>query len=284
MKRANALLFVLGLWLGILGLGTAMPLPALAQSASQAGIQFPALTGRVVDTADILTPQQEAELTQKLAVLEQQTTDQLVVVTLPSLNDYDIADYGYQLGRHWGIGQKGTDNGALLIVAPTDRKVRIEVGYGLEGILTDAFSALTIQNYILPPFREGDYYSGINAGVDQISYQLTLDPEEAKARAAEMAVQAEEGGSGAGILIIIIGVFGVIFVIGSVVGAASAGSGRRMQGAADGAGAVLWTTAQIIAAIASSSGSGGGRGGGGGGGGFGGGGGGFGGGGASGGW
>ncbi|WP_312136849.1 TPM domain-containing protein [Brevundimonas sp.] len=274
MKRAIALLFVLGLWLG-----TALPLPALAQT----GIQFPALTGRVVDNADILTPQQEAELTQKLAILEQQTTDQLVVVTLPSLNDYDIADYGYQLGRHWGIGQKEANNGALLIVAPNERKVRVEVGYGLEGILTDAFSALTIQNFILPPFREGDYYSGINAGVDQISYQLTLDPEEAAARAAEMATQVEEGGSGAGILIIIIGVFGVIFVIGSVVGAASAGSGRRMQGAADGAGAVLWTTAQIIAAIASSSGSGGGRGGGGGGG-FGGGGGGFGGGGASGGW
>ncbi len=274
MKRAIALLFVLGLWLG-----TALPLPALAQT----GIQFPALTGRVVDNADILTPQQEAELTQKLAILEQQTTDQLVVVTLPSLNDYDIADYGYQLGRYWGIGQKEANNGALLIVAPNERKVRVEVGYGLEGILTDAFSALTIQNFILPPFREGDYYSGINAGVDQISYQLTLDPEEAAARAAEMATQVEEGGSGAGILIIIIGVFGVIFVIGSVVGAASAGSGRRMQGAADGAGAVLWTTAQIIAAIASSSGSGGGRGGGGGGG-FGGGGGGFGGGGASGGW
>lgn len=274
MKRAIALLFVLGLWLG-----TALPLPALAQT----GIQFPALTGRVVDNADILTPQQEAELTQKLAILEQQTTDQLVVVTLPSLNDYDIADYGYQLGRHWGIGQKEANNGVLLIVAPNERKVRVEVGYGLEGILTDAFSALTIQNFILPPFREGDYYSGINAGVDQISYQLTLDPEEAAARAAEMATQVEEGGSGAGILIIIIGVFGVIFVIGSVVGAASAGNGRRMQGAADGAGAVLWTTAQIIAAIASSSGSGGGRGGGGGGG-FGGGGGGFGGGGASGGW
>lgn len=274
MKRAIALLFVLGLWLG-----TALPLPALAQT----GIQFPALTGRVVDNADILTPQQEAELTQKLAILEQQTTDQLVVVTLSSLNDYDIADYGYQLGRHWGIGQKEANNGALLIVAPNERKVRVEVGYGLEGVLTDAFSALTIQNFILPPFREGDYYSGISAGVDQISYQLTLDPEEATARAAEMATQVEEGGSGAGILIIIIGVFGVIFVIGSVVGAASAGNGRRMQGAADGAGAVLWTTAQIIAAIASSSGSGGGRGGGGGGG-FGGGGGGFGGGGASGGW
>lgn len=277
MKRVAALLLAIGLWVGTLGLGAALPLPALAQS----NIQFPALTGRVVDNADILTPQQEAELTQKLAILEQQTTDQLVVVTLATLNDYDIADYGYQLGRHWGIGQKEANNGALLIVAPNDRKVRIEVGYGLEGILTDAFSALTIQNHILPSFRNGDYYSGINAGVDQLVYQMTLDPEEAAARAAEMASQVEESGSGAGIIIIVIAIFGTIFVVGTVVGAASAGSGRRMQGAADGAGAVLWTTAQIISAIASSSGRGGGGSGGGG---FGGGGGGFGGGGASGGW
>ena len=260
----------MGLWLG-----SALPLPALAQSK----IEFPALTGRVVDNADILTPEQEAVLTQKLAVLEQQTTDQLVVVTLPSLNDYDIAEYGYQLGRHWGIGQKEANNGALLIVAPTDRKVRIEVGYGLEGILTDAFSALTIQNYILPPFREGDYFAGIDAGVDQLSYQLTLDPEEAKARAAEMALEAESAFTIGDILIVVIGIFGALFAIGSVVGAASAGSGRRLQGAADGAGAVLWTTAQIISAIASSNGSSSSSGGG-----FGGGGGGFGGGGASGGW
>ena len=281
MKRVAALIFVMGLWFGALGLGVAVPSPALAQTQSQSNIQFPALTGRVVDNADILTPQQEAELTQKLAILEQQTTDQLVVVTLPTLNDYDIADYGYQLGRHWGIGQADANNGALLIVAPNDRKVRIEVGYGLEGILTDAYSALTIQNHILPAFRNGDYYGGINAGVDQLLYQMTLDPEEAKARAEKLAEEYESDGSGVGFILIVIGIFGVIFVVGSVVGAASAGSGRRLQGAADGAGAVLWTTAQIISAIASSSGGGGGGRGGGG---FGGGGGGFGGGGASGGW
>ena len=270
MKRVLTLVFVLGLWLG-----AALPLTAHAQS----NIQFPALTGRVVDNADILSPAQEAELTQKLAQLEQQTTDQLVVVTLPSLNDYDIADYGYQLGRHWGIGQKEANNGALLIVAPNDRKVRIEVGYGLEGVLTDAYSGLTIQNHILPPFRNGDYYSGINAGVDELIYQLTLDPEEAASRAAEMAAETEDG-SGFNFLLIIIGIFGVIFTLATVIGAASAGSGRRLQGAADGAGAVLWTTAQILSIL----GSGGGSGRGGGGGGFGGGGGGFGGGGASGGW
>ena len=185
------------------------------------------------------------------------------MVTLPTLNDYDIADYGYQLGRHWGIGQAQANNGALLIVAPNERKVRIEVGYGLEGILTDAYSALTIQNHILPAFRNGDFYGGINAGVDQLLYQMTLDPEEAKARAEKLAEEYESDGSGVGFILIIIGIFGVIFVIGSVAGAANAGSGRRLQGAADGAGAVLWTTAQILSVIASSGGRGGGGGGGG---------------------
>jgi uncharacterized protein len=101
--------------------------------ATAAAPSFPALTGRVVDEAAVLDQAAEARLTAKLADLEAKTTTQLVVVTLRSLQDYDIADYGYQLGRHWGIGQKGKNNGAMLMVAPTERKVRIEVGYGLEG-------------------------------------------------------------------------------------------------------------------------------------------------------
>lgn len=275
MKRALALLFVLSLWLG-----TALPLPATGQSK----IQFPALTGRVVDGADILTPAEEAALTAKLSSLEQATTDQLVVVTLPTLEGYDIADYGYQLGRHWGIGQKEANNGALLIVAPNDRLVRIETGYGLEGIITDAFASIVIRNDILPAFREGNYYGGIDKGVDALSTQLTLDPEEAAARAAEMQAAAENTDSGfPHILIIAVVIFGVVMALGATAGAARGGRGRRLHGAADGAGAVLWTTAQILAMLANSSdrgGGGGGRGGGG----FGGGGGGFGGGGASGGW
>lgn len=270
MKRAVALLFVLGLWLG-----TALPLPAIAQNVAD----FPPLTGRVVDNAEILTPEQEAQLTSKLQALEGQTTDQLVVVTLPTLGGYDIADYGYRLGRHWGIGQGEANNGILLLVAPNDRMVRIEVGYGLEGVMTDAYSSIIIRNDILPPFREGDYFRGIDAGVNAIATQLTLDPEEAQARAAEMVATQEDDG---GLLIIgiIFLVFGVVTVGGAVAGAAAGGRGRRVSGAVDGAGVVLWTTAQILSSLASSGGGGGGRGGGG----FSGGGGGFGGGGASGGW
>ena len=116
-------------------------------------LTFPQLTGRVVDEAGVLDPAAKAELERKLAEFETKTTGQLVVVTLKSLQGTSIEDYGYQLGRHWGIGQKDKNSGALLIVVPSERKVRIEVGYGLEGQLTDAVSRLIIENAIVPRFR-----------------------------------------------------------------------------------------------------------------------------------
>jgi uncharacterized protein len=134
----------------------------------QAAPDFPVLTGRIVDQANILSAQQQATLTAKLVEHEQKTTNQLVVVTLSSLQDYDIADYGYQLGRYWKIGQKDSNNGVLLIVAPNERKVRIETGYGLEGVLPDVLSHQIIQDHILPHFRNGDSAAGIDAGSQAI--------------------------------------------------------------------------------------------------------------------
>ena len=116
--------------------------------------------------------------------LEAKTTDQFVVVTLKSLQGTSIEDYGYRLGRHWQIGQKDKNNGVLLIVAPNERKVRIEVGYGLEGTLTDAISQLIIQNSILPRFKAGDFPGGIKRGVEDIVQVLSGDAEEYKQRAA----------------------------------------------------------------------------------------------------
>ncbi len=133
-----------------------------------AGPSFPALTDRVVDQAGLLSPATRQQLTAELAAEEQANGNQVAVVTLNSLGGYDIRDYGYQLGRHWGIGQKGKDNGVLLIVAPHERKVSIEVGYGLEGTLTDALSDTIIRNAILPRFRRGDMEGGIVAGVKSI--------------------------------------------------------------------------------------------------------------------
>src|SRR6185369_16100844 len=146
-------------------------------------LDFPALSGWVVDDAGILDEGTRAVLTQKLAAFEAKTTDQLVVVTLKSLQGTSIEDFGVELGRHWQIGQRDKNNGVLLIVAPNERKVRIEVGYGLEGALTDAVSRLIIENAIIPRFRTNDFAGGITRGVDDIISVLTGDAEEWKERA-----------------------------------------------------------------------------------------------------
>ncbi|MCH2553032.1 TPM domain-containing protein [Alloalcanivorax venustensis] len=150
-----------------LRLGALLMLAALALPVSAAP-DFPELSGRVVDNAELLSPAQEQALTERLATEEQQSSNQIVVVTLADLQGYDIADYGVRLGREWGIGQEGTDNGALLLIAPNDRRVRIEVGYGLEGALTDATSSSIIRNDIQPAFRRGDFAGGINAALTSI--------------------------------------------------------------------------------------------------------------------
>jgi uncharacterized protein len=147
-------------------------------AAAPAQPAFPELTGRVVDQAGLLGARDQTELDAALAEFERETTNQLVVATLTSLQGLSIEEYGYQLGRHWGIGQEGKDNGAILIVAPEERDVRIEVGYGLEGELTDARSRLIIENEILPRFRQGDFAAGIKAGVAAMIDTLggTYDP------------------------------------------------------------------------------------------------------------
>jgi uncharacterized protein len=155
----------------------------LASVIAASALTFPQLTGRVVDEAGILDVATRTVLGQKLADFEAKTTGQLVVVTLKSLQGTSIEDYGYQLGRHWGIGPKEKNSGALLIVAPNERKVRIEVGYGLEGNLTDAISRLIIENSILPRFRANDFAGGINRGVDDIIQVLTTGADEFRERA-----------------------------------------------------------------------------------------------------
>src|SRR6201996_5534059 len=165
---------------------------------------FPALTGRVVDDDNILSEQTKEDLIGKLAGLEQKTSRQLVVVTIPSLQGYEISDYGYQLGRAWGIGQKTLNNGILLIVAPTEHKVRIEVGYGLEPIVTDALSEVVIQTQVLPKFRQGDFNGGVQAGADALIQQLSLDQSEAERRAAvasqQLRDQSHDTGGGGGLV------------------------------------------------------------------------------------
>lgn len=155
----------------------ALVAPAIAEP------NYPNLTGRITDQVGLLTAADKAEIESQLASLEQTSTDQLAVVTVKSLEGYSIEDYGVGLARKWGIGQKGKDNGILLIVAPNDRKVRIEVGRRLEPMMTDTMSALIIENAILPKFRRGDFAGGIKDGVRDIKTVLLGDAEEVKQRA-----------------------------------------------------------------------------------------------------
>ena len=180
--------------------------PALAQT-------YPPLTGRVVDNADLLSPAQEQELTQKLEALQQASSRQLVVATIPDLQGYEIEEYGVGLGRAWGIGQSEANNGIILLVAPNQRKVRIEVGYGLEGIMTDALSNRIIQRQIVPRFRDDDYPGGIMAGADAIIEQLQAPPEAAEQRALAAQDAGGEGGGSSWVpLIFWVAVLGFILI------------------------------------------------------------------------
>lgn len=193
-----------------------------ASASDAAAAPAPALVGRVVDDAGLLDPASSSRLAQMLAAHEKATGQQVVVVTVPSLRGVPIEDFGYQLGRRWGIGEKGKDNGALLIVARDDRKVRIEVGYGLEGTLTDAISSSIINQIILPAFRQGDFNKGIVDGTSTMLKVLSGDPDAVPQR--QVAAQRDGPTS---IPVFVILLFIVIVVISRMGGH---GMGGRRRG------------------------------------------------------
>jgi uncharacterized protein len=218
-RSVATLVGAVALWLGVPGALHAEP-------------TFPTLTGRITDEASLLQAGDRALIEAELAALEAKSTDQLAVVTLNSLQGYTIEDFGYQLGRKWGIGQKGKDNGILLIVAPKEHKVRIEVGRGLEPVMTDALSKLIIENAIVPAFKRGDYPAGISAGVRDIKDVLLGDAEAVKDRARE--TRQGNGLDTWSIILIAIWLCVIIFVIyaiaQSVANAPQAVPGRRRRG------------------------------------------------------
>jgi uncharacterized protein len=139
---------------------------------------FPALTGRIVDQADVISADARRTIEPKLVDLETKSGIQLVVATINSLEGQEIEPYANALFRNWKLGEKTKNNGVLLLVAPKERRVRIEVGYGLEGTLTDALSKVIIANAITPRFKAGDFSDGISRGVDDIITVLTTDASE----------------------------------------------------------------------------------------------------------
>jgi uncharacterized protein len=201
MKTLRALILLLAL----------LVVPQLASAQT-----FPPLSGRVVDAANLLSPAQKQQLEALSTDVGNVAQRQFVVATIPDLQGYPIEDYGYKLGRAWAIGQKDANNGIILIVAPSEHKVRIEVGYGLEPIMTDALSQKIIDEQILPKFRGGDMPGGIVAGAQAIAEQMKAPPEAAEARVKAAAVTpqaARSSGSSSDGFIAIFWIIIVLFIV-----------------------------------------------------------------------
>jgi uncharacterized protein len=264
------------LWLALVGLAS----PVAAQA-------FPPLTGRVVDQAHLLSPEQVADLSSKSEALEAQSGRQLVIATVNSLEGYPIEDYAYRLGRAWKIGSAKENNGVVLVVAPNEHKVSIATGYGAGGFMTDAMSGVIIREAILPHFKQNppDYGGGIQAGANAIIKQMSLPPDQAQKNiaAAEQAQKQRQHRSGGALP----GVFWLLVIGFVALSHFRRGFGRRYRTRGGGISpwVALWGLSELSRGSRGGWGGGGGWSGGGGGfGGFSGGGGSFGGGGASGSW
>jgi uncharacterized protein len=205
---------------------------------AQAELKFPELTGRVVDNAGMIEPAVREQLAQQLNAHEKTTGEQLVVVTLPDLQGADIADFGYQLGRYWGIGQKDKNNGALLIVARDERKLRIEVGYGLEDRLTDAQSSVIIHQVITPAFKAGNFSKGISDGVAAMLVVLGGSPLDEPSTVHESAGNQEGDvvSRHPGFFVLLVMLFILTIFVGQMFGILPSGGGRGGRGGGFGGG------------------------------------------------
>ena len=189
---------------------------------------FPALSGRVVDQAGVMTAESKSDIEAKSKALEDKSGIQLVVATVKSLQGSDIETYANQLFRFWKLGEDKKNNGVLLLVAPAEHKVRIEVGYGLEGTLTDALSSVIISSAIVPRFKSNDFSGGIERGVDGIIAVLTTDAAEWRQKAT---VRADEPSSDINKLFPLLFFALLIFIIWYLIhhadGPGGPGTGRR---------------------------------------------------------
>ncbi len=184
------------------------------QSLEAAEFAFPELTGRVVDEASLLSDQSEKALEAMLADHEKQSGDQVVVVTVSSLGGRTIEEYGVKLGRTWQIGQAKKNNGLIFLIAPNERKVRIETGYGMEAVMTDALSRTIIERVVLPEFRAGRMEEGVLRGAVAILSVLGYDAGGAGAQAGGVKVPAVRNKtSGGGVSVFSLVVLIVMFVL-----------------------------------------------------------------------
>lgn len=199
---------------------------------------FPALTGRVVDQAGALNADQNVILTNRLRDFETNTGHQMAVAIVSSLQGYDIRDFGYQLGRFWALGSKEKNDGVLILVSPSDHKVSIEVGYGLEGDLTDALTSVIINHAMVPKFKAGDYLSGLYNAVDDI--EKAVGGQGGQVMAAAQAQSAEQMDPATAIFFVIFFIV-IAFIIyrasrGGVVFIPTGGGGGSSSGGFGGGG------------------------------------------------
>ncbi len=164
-------------------------------AASASALDFPALTGRVVDQANVISADTRSDIEAESKGLEDKSGTQLVVATVKSLQGSDIETYANELFRAWKLGQAQKNNGVLLLVAPNEHKVRIEVGYGLEGTLTDALASVIISSAIIPRFKAGDVSGGIEHGVDGIISVLDGDSADWQPQAVQSAFRSDNPGA-----------------------------------------------------------------------------------------
>lgn len=157
----------------------------LSGSFPASALEVPPLRGRVNDYARLLPQDRARALEERLARFEQETGHQIAVLTIPSLENENLEEFSIRVAESWKIGQKGFDNGAILLIAKNDRKLRIEVGYGLEGVLPDAIASRIIREVVVPRFRENDFPGGIEAGVEAIMKVTSGEPLPETARAAK---------------------------------------------------------------------------------------------------
>ena len=201
---------------------------ALALLTPARAVDVPFLTGRVVDNAEILQPATRDKLTAALKAHEQRTSDQVVVLTVPTIGETSVEEYATKVFETWKLGIKGKDNGVLIVIVPQDRKMRIEVGYGLEGTLTDVAANRIIRNLMTPQFKAGNYDKGVEDGVTAVVAQLEGQADVAPDPAASNGTTSSSGASAVDMswptrIVVGVFIFGIIGIF-TCIGVMSPGS------------------------------------------------------------
>ncbi|MFA4871129.1 MAG: TPM domain-containing protein [Pedobacter sp.] len=202
-------------------------------SATGYAQDFPAKPNKLVnDYTGTLSAAEIQQLEQKLVAFDDSTSIQVAIAVLKSVGEYDINDYALQLGRAWGVGTKGKDNGVMIVVALGDRKISIQTGYGVEGVLPDMYTRRIIENDIKPYFKSGNYYKGLDAGTDAI---IALSKGEYKNDRPKAVKRG--GGAASGLVVIII----VIVIIIILKKGGGGGGGSQVIGGRGVADALFWS-------------------------------------------